>query len=473
MNKNFIACLIASAFISACSVTSPSGIAISNVTVIDAANGSRANQTVIFESDKIIAVQDASAKVNAKQIIDGTGKYLIPGLWDFHVHLSYDKHFTRTMSDLFLSYGITSVRDTGGLLRKMLPIVNTMRSAQAIAPRVFFSGPLLDGNFVVYDGDSRPEIGVRNATPKEARQMIVDLDSQGIDFIKIYELVSPPVFQAMVDTAKNLNIPIDSHVPLSMRASTAGPLVNSMEHLRNVETDCASNADQLHTERLALLENADRLSGYQLRSAIHKLQRLPAIANYSQTRCDETLKALTSTTQVPTLRLNTINAYPPFLRKDWQQAVNRSPIEIQKEWRKMASTLEENLENADKTFADWSLFLTERMYSKGIPIAAGTDTPIGLSVPGYSLHSELEMLVKAGLPPIEALRAATLRPAEYFSLQHEMGTIDPGKKADMVLLNKNPLQDISNTKSISAVISKGKLLELKTLIDRLENSGEK
>ena len=115
-------------------------------------------------------------------------------------------------------------------------------------------------------------------------------------------------------------------------------------------------------------------------------------------------------------------------------------------------------EEVDTTYAEWGLFLTGRAHAAGVPIGAGTDTPIALAIPGYSLHSELEFLVRAGLSPLEALQSATVRPAEYFSLEDQMGTIDVGKRADMVLLDANPLDDIANTKRIAAVVTKGKLL---------------
>ena len=107
---------------------------------------------------------------------------------------------------------------------------------------------------------------------------------------------------------------------------------------------------------------------------------------------------------------------------------------------------------------DWSLFLVNLMHESGVPIGAGTDTPIGFAAPGYSLHSELEMLVRAGLSPMEALRAATVRPAEFFGLEGEMGTIEPGRLADLVLLSGNPLDDITLTRSVQAVVTKGQLL---------------
>ena len=183
MKIQLVAFLVLVSVITACSELAPSGTAITNVTVIDAVNGVRENHTVVFDGDEIIAINSSGPPLSVAETIDGTGKYLIPGLWDFHVHLTYDDRFTDSMPLLFLSYGITSVRDTGGLMHKILPVVKKMRAPDAVAPRVFFAGPLLDGNFVVYDGDSRPEIGVRNATPDDARKTIADLEAQGVDFI--------------------------------------------------------------------------------------------------------------------------------------------------------------------------------------------------------------------------------------------------------------------------------------------------
>ena len=448
--------IVLAALLAGCGLPPASGIAITNVTVIDAVNGVRENQTVVFDGDEITAIQSSAADIAAAATIDGTGKFLIPGLWDFHVHLTYDDRFTDSMPALFLSYGITSVRDTGGLMRKVLPVVEKMHAPDAIAPRVFFAGPLLDGNFVVYDGESRPEIGVRNATPDGARKTITALKAQGVDFIKIYEMVSPAVFEAMVETAQELGLPIDSHVPLSLRAGTAGPSVDSIEHLRNIEMDCAANAPELHETRLELLKNPDGLSGADLRSSLHSLQRLPAIADYDEARCDRVLDALTSTTQVPTLRLGALNLAPPYLKDDWQDALSRIREDAREDWTESAARLAANPVEEFSTFGEWAMFLIGRMHERGVPIGAGTDTPIFLAVPGYSLHSELELLVRAGLSPLEALRSATVRPAEYFSLQDEMGTIDIGKKADLVLLNANPLENIANTRNIAAVVSKGR-----------------
>ena len=431
-------------------------IAIEDVTLIDAIHGVREHKTVLLQGDEIIAIKDIDSVLpEINERISGEGKYLIPGLWDMHVHLTYDDEFTDSMPSLFLGYGITSVRDTGGLIQNLKPVIIKMKAPDAIAPRVFFSGPLLDGKFVVYDGGLVPEIGTQNSTAEIAREKVATLKAEGVDFIKIYEMVDPGVFSALVEAAHEHNLPIAAHVPLSMLASTAGPSVDSMEHLRNIELDCANNSAELYEERLSVLGAHQEGPGLKLRSSLHSLQRLPAINNYDEARCNKTLQALTSTIQVPTLRLNTFSTRPPYLHDDWEEVLTRVPENLKNSWVNATKEWLESDKQQNTTFADWSLFLIGQMHQQGVPIGAGTDTPIGYALPGYSLHTELERLVEAGLSPLEALHSATIRPAEFFSLLNSMGTIEVGKVADLVLLDADPMQDISNTRKISAVVSKG------------------
>lgn len=446
------------------------GTAFTNVTVIDAVSGIREAQTVWFDRDEILSVGPASEPVNAEVSIDAAGRYLIPGLWDMHVHLTYEDEFTEDMPALFLAHGVTSVRDTGGLIHKMLPVIEAMRAPDAIAPRVYFSGPLLDGKSVVYDGDLRPEIGTQNSDAEQARANVAALDDAGADFIKIYELVSPDVFAALADEAEARNLPIAAHVPLSMLARSAGPRVDSMEHLRNVELDCAADSAALHEERLGRLTNPDGLPGFELRSGLHSLQRLPAIANYDSARCTETLAALTETIQVPTLRLNTLATHPPQLRDDWEVIVSQLPAAASARWLASAEGIEERLSAAppDTTFAEWSINLTSRMHGAGVPIGAGTDTPIGWALPGFSLHTELERLVDAGLSPLEALKSATIRPAEFLSLRDQMGEVKAGMRADLVLLDENPLDNISNTRKVNITVAAGRVLDPQQLLATIE-----
>ncbi len=448
----------------ACNSVRPTSNAITNVTVIDAKNGLRENQTVVFREDVIIAVGPADDTPKIPQSINGTGKYLIPGLWDMHVHLTFDERFTEMMPGLFLAYGVTSIRDTGGLLEKMLPIVKEMRAAGAVAPRVFFSGPLLDGRHVVYDGQParldtgtprRPKIGVGNTDIETARAAVAELKRQGVDFIKIYEMVSPHVFYALVEAAQKHSLPIAAHIPLSMTASEAGPHIDSLEHLRNVELDCAKNTEELLATRRRILGGYSGDSGYELRASLHELQRMPAVEVLDETQCESVLSAMTDTLQVPTARLNASAYISVFDRPDWQQALSQLEESIQREWQSMPEWLDQP---KHVRFGEYTLEMIARMHAAGVPIATGTDTPIVYAIPGYSLHNELDVLVQAGLSPIEAIRSATIRSAEFFSLQDKVGTIEPGKWADLILLNANPLEDITNTREIDRVISKGKVL---------------
>ncbi len=437
-------------------------IAISNVTVIDAVSGERPGQTVLIEGDRIVLVGpvDSIYFSGSHEIIDGTGKFLIPGLWDMHVHLTFDERFTAAMPEMFIRYGITSVRDTGGLMEKMAPVVERMRAQGAVAPRVFFSGPLLDGVPVVYDGIDAPEIGVPNPDAGTVRSRVAELKSQGADFIKIYEMVSPDVFAALVEAAGEHGLPIAAHVPLSMRASTAGPHVNSMEHLRNVELDCAGHSDELFEARRQRLSAGGETSGMKLRTFLHNLQRRDAIAAFDEGRCAEVLGTLRNTIQVPTARLNTLSMFPVFERDDWPEAAAGIPQAVQDEWSGPSPSpwVSRDPARRDLTVAQYTLDMIARMHEAGVPIGAGTDTPIALAIPGYSLHNELEVLVAAGLTPLEALGAATVQPARFFSLEDEMGAIGPGMRADLVLLDANPLTDISNTRTINRVIARGRLM---------------
>ncbi len=457
-----ILCLLASLAVAACDSAKDipkSGIAIRNVTVIDAAAGERPSQTVLIDGDRIVAVGPSdSYSPHAAETIDGTGKFLIPGLWDMHVHLTFDDRFTDTMPEMFIRYGITSVRDTGGLMAKMAPVVERMRAEGAVAPRVFFSGPLLDGVPVVYDGIDAPEIGVANPNAKTARSRVAELKSQGVDFIKIYEMVSPEVFAALVEAAGTHSLPIAAHVPLSMRASTAGPHVNSMEHLRNVELDCADNAPELLETRLAQLSAGKESSGMKLRTGLHNLQRMDAVAALDEERCADVLKALSNTIQVPTARLNALSMFPVSERDDWAAALAETPEAVRQEWSAPSPRTNPDPPQRDLGFSQYTLDMIGRMHQAGVPIGAGTDTPIALAIPGYSLHNELEILVSAGLSPREALGAATVEPARFFSLEDEMGSIAPDMHADLVLLNANPLADIRNTREIDRVIARGRVM---------------
>ena len=453
---------LCTALIAGCAQDAPESVdlAIRNVTVIDAVNPVRRNHTVLIDDGRIIDIVDSNTapETPASEQIDANGQYLIPGLWDFHVHFTFDKRFTDAMAGLFLYHGITNVRDTGGLLEDLLPVVDSLRSAGSNAPNIWYSGPLLDGKDVVYDGVNFPGLGIANPTPEAARANIAEIHAAGASFLKIYEMVTPEVFAAIVEEAGARNLPIDGHVPLSMRARDVAPQVQSLEHLRNYEMDCVSDPDLWLAARQAELANVANEPGNVLRSRLHTLQRLTAITNEDPLVCSETTEALKATITVPTLRMNSMDLYVPFDRDDFDRAMDLIPASVSEEWRNARDALAASEESVDTTFAEWSLRRTGELHLAGAPIAAGTDTPIGWSIPGYSLHTELEQYVEVGMTPLEALHSATVKPAEFFGLENEMGQIMAGFLADAVLLSADPMDDIRNTRSIEAVIHQGKLL---------------
>jgi len=300
-----LSCIALSFIVASCAPGEPpADLAIRNVTVIDAVSGARPAQTVVVRDGRIEAVQAASDPVHATTVVDGTGRYLIPGLWDFHVHLTYDARFTDAMPGLFLNHGITSIRDTGGPLELVVPVVEKLRAEGATAPRVFFAGPLMDGEFVVYDGVNNPLLGIANPDVETARANMARLAEAGVDFVKIYEMVSPEVFAVLVEEAGSRGLPMDGHVPLAMRARDVGPQVQSLEHLRNIEMDCTSNSEAWLAERLGRLANPEGVPGATLRSQLHAAYRIPSVESYDEAACREVLASMTSTIQVPTLRLN-------------------------------------------------------------------------------------------------------------------------------------------------------------------------
>ena len=436
-------------------------LAIRDITVIDAVNGTREHMNVWLEGDQIVAVEPHDNRpLRATQVIDGRGKYLIPGLWDMHVHITYEPELTAAMPALFLNYGVTAVRDTGGMLPLLLPEVDNWRTPGAQAPRIFYSGPLLDGTKVVYDGQDRPEIGIANATPAMAASNVQSLVDAGVDFIKIYELVSPEVFKALIQEAQRHQLPIAAHVPLALLADQAGPQVGSMEHLRNVELACSQDADELLAERAEIIADPGERSGYSLRSALHAEYRPRAFSDLdvNSPRCSEVIGSLGNTIQVPTLRLNTMVQYSPLAREDWLEHLNLLPVTIARRWRSAAGKFIEQATPNHTALADWSLQLVSAMQAASVPIGAGTDTPIGQAIPGYSLHTELERLVDAGLSPMQALQAATVRPAEFLGLASSHGLIQPGYAGDLVVLRANPLVNIRHTRSIERVISRGRVV---------------
>ena len=466
-NYLFYRCLVFSALLVSSLTFATPRIIIKDATLIDAANPIRENMTVVLQGDLIQSIEESGSvmiDVQNDTIVDARGKFIIPGLWDAHVHLTFIPELDyKTAYDLFLANGITSIRDTGAVLSKLQPAIDYANENPDKTPRLFYSGPLIDGSLRVYKGKEPgfPElsIGVDEDTDNEA--VVNALIGQGASFLKTYEMLSAKTFLELLSIAKEKNLRVTGHIPLSIdliEAIDAG--LGGMQHIRNLDLACANNAEEILRQRQELLKNTDLLPGSTLRTKIHQLQRFVAIGNLDDERCIKVIQHLAANNvfQTPTLTINTLDSKRFYADQEWRDTYKFLPKNLQKNWyMESIDMAKKEVSENDKIFEDWSMRIVSLFNKYGVKIIAGTDTPIGFLTPGYSLHKELELLVEAGLTPLQALQSATVTPAEFFNLESKMGTIEPGKYADLVILNRNPLDSIKNTQNIHMVIAKGEI----------------
>ena len=442
----------------ACDVSSEK-ILIHNVNVIDPLGGISKNTNVEISNNKISSVGKKTSFFYSKKI-DGSGKYLIPGLWDSHVHLYFDQELAKDMPMLFLKFGITSIRDTGGDFNFLDSIKKLSEKYPKSYPRLKISGPLIDGKFNVYNGERLPNLSVKTEDVKETESVVNKLIASGADFLKAYEMLSPEQFEIIMKIAKKKKINVTGHIPLSMDIETASNLgLNSLEHIKNLELWATKDKNELLKERRGMMKNTRDLSGLSLRGMIHSTQKNYAINNLDENETIKIYDALykNSTWQIPTISIYKVPIYKIFKSEYWIENLKYLPKKTRETWKQRIDFSNDKIENKQKDFSDWIQKTTGEMYDYGIKFMAGTDTPLGFLIPGFSLHTELELLVESGMSELDALKSATINPSRYFKMENDLGLIKEGYIADLILLNKNPLNNIKNTLDIYAVIKDGEV----------------
>ena len=388
-------------------------VTIHNVTIVDVINGKLARRkTIVVEGKRIARIENASEATRASATIDGTGMFVIPGLWDMHVHAYFTNDTARfhstneVMLPLFIVNGVTGVRDLGSNLEATLGARDSIAAHMLVGPRMMVSGPMLDGPTTRYAA------AIKVTTGDDARAAVRMLKARGVDLIKVQTLIPRDAYFALADEAAIIGIPFEGHVPREITGMEAVKAhQRSFEHMIGV-TD---TSDAL----IAALAQA-------------KVWQCPTVINSVGTAADV--------------------ASDPGLAYWLRPAVEG--------WRKTAAAQAAASDSATyvaEARATRRLALIKKMYDAKIPFLAGTDAPAGYDlVPGASLHRELQLFVRAGLTPLQALQTATLNPAVYFGKTADWGTIAPGKSADLVLLARNPLADIANTRRIVAVVADGR-----------------
>ena len=448
-----------------------------HATIIDATGAPpRTDMTVIISGGRITGLGPARAlpAPAGARVVDATGKFLIPGLWDMHIHLDdpelWPTHITRAEKEklfpLLIANGITGIRDMGGSLEQLQEWRQKITLGQMLGPRMVIAGPFVDGNYPEFDWLG----SLRVTTEAEGREAVRSLHRRGADFIKVYNAIPRAAYFGLADEAKKLGVVFAGHVPdriSAAEASDAGQ--KSMEHMQGLLLACSAKEDVFRKE---IAETYD-----DPKAPLTPLDRGdPAVlASFSKEKCDALFArfARNGTWQCPTLHNNWRHAhsFDKTLTNDPRACYY--PQSFKEYWKKRSLDDEKRPEREAKLQAYYlKLFaLVKVMRRAGVNILAGSDAGANeYSVPGFSLHDELAELVAAGLTPMEALQSATLNAAKYLGMTDAFGTIELGKMADLVLLEGNPLGDINNTRKIAAVILDGQLIEKPELQRLLGNS---
>jgi hypothetical protein len=445
------------------------GLLLQGVTVIDATGvPARRNVDVLICGDRIEKIAPHIPAPPGTRVILARGQFLIPGLWDMHVHIwDADLAFP-----LFLANGVTGVRNMGGHPDELRRWRQELQEGKRLGPRLVACGPVVDGSPPIH-----PDHSVVIESAPQARSAVDDLKAQGWDFIKVYDNVPRDAYFAIATEAKKDRIPFVGHVPLSvtaLEASDAGQ--KSIEHLDGFEYVISPLGDDFRHDRLARIgkpPQAGEMMKLPLRIA-NEINRL--VDTYDESRAASLFARLARnrTWQVPTLSvahvygsIGNATVYADerlkYVARRERDAWEHNPI-VHIEVPAYAEAREREFQQEVR--------ITRAAHQAGVLFLAGTDSG---GVPyvyfGSSLHDELALLVRAGFTSLQALQAATRDPAHFLGLE-DIGTVEPGKRADLVLLRADPLVDIRNTKRIEAVILGSRLLdrrELNALLGRVEN----
>jgi imidazolonepropionase-like amidohydrolase len=413
-------------------------IILENATVIDGTGDlPKLNTTIVINESRIVDLTN-NATVNpdlplaAKNVINLTGKYIIPGLFDMHAHVgnvlknSYNQSESEDMLSMLLAYGITTIRNTGGPTEQSVALKKNISEGKIMGPQIFTAKQLLNTPQIPV-----PFVEKQVITEQDVRKEVRNQIEAGVDYVKLYVGLTPKLAQAAIREAHSNGTKVIGHLYLTSWTDAAnlgvGDNKTAVNHIDFLTHGVPVSPSLLSKEnRQKFLEAGDHPFNHFLWLDLVDLNG-PEIS--------EMIKAVAN------------NSIPVDPTLDIYEAMIKGEPEYQYLWPKV-------------------LQLTKMMYNNGVPILSGTDIPNFDLVPGASLHHELELLVEAGIPPLEVIKIATRNGAQALDIERDVGTIEPGKQADMIVLSENPLDDISNTKKIETVINNGQLIDRVELMNK-------
>ncbi len=412
-------------------------LAITRVAVIDGRDSlPRRNQTVLVRGHRIVAVGPAaSVTVPARATtVDGRGKFLIPGLWDMHVHTAVPGG--RETLALYVASGVTGIRDMAGDWTTLRGWRDSIAAGQFVGPRIVASGPYLEGGDVPI-----PHLLVRSAA--EAYAGVDSLVRLGVPFIKVHSQLRPETYFAIARRARERGIAFAGHVPNSVGARAASDSgQRSIEHMLAIPAPCTPAESLALRPRFPVQAALGRCSSRDLGPLYDAFVR-------NGTWVTPTFTAAVEISLWPNRALpgDSLAHYLPDTLRKFVALIFPMP-----------DSVPPGADSVGRAMFAKRQAQVVTMRRAGVGILTGTDAPLRNSPPGFGLHEELFLLARGGLSNFEVLRAATLEPARYFGMTDSAGTIAPGQLADMVLLSANPLDDILNTRRISAVVANGRYI---------------
>ena len=397
-------------------------LAITRVNVVDVVDGRIVpNSTVVISGETVTSVTQDSAPPAGARVVDGQGRFLIPGLWDMHAHMEASGE---SWLQLNVANGVTGIRDMGSDLDLILKMREGTSSGRVLGPRIFAAGPILD------DAPGDWPFRMRVKTAEEGRAAVQLLKRRGVDLIKVHNFTPRDVYFAIAEEARRQDLPLAGHVPLKVTVEEAIDAGQSdIEHLSELRLwrPCSGGAQYRPDACRQFLDMLARRGIWQT----------PTLAAMSEIATIGTPASAVSADQL---------AYATKqLRDMWagNQSLFATPDVVR----------------IFKAGAEVGAAMTSDMAKAGVGILAGCDSMIA----GFCVHDELLAMVRGGMSPLAALQTATINPARYFGLQQSVGTVASGQRADLVLLDANPLTDISNVRRIRAVVVAGRLLDRQEL----------
>jgi imidazolonepropionase-like amidohydrolase len=412
-------------------------LAITHVTVIDGTDPApRFDQTVVVRDRRIVAVGPApsTAVPPGSRVLNGRGRFLIPGLWDMHVHT--DVPAGREVLRLYVENGVLSVRDMAGTWARLSAWRREIAAGSLTGPRIMASGPYLEGG----------EIGIAHLlarTPDEARAAVDSLSRLGVDLVKLHGQLTRETWFAALRAARERGLRSGGHVPRSVTAAEASDSgLGSLEHLLQIPIPCTPAESLALAPRFPIQGMLGRCTSADLAPLFARLVRNGTAVVPTQVAAYEI-----SHWPLTDLPGDAYARHLPDTLRRFVTQIFQIPPGVPADAHRTGQAL----------FAK-RLALVGAMHRAGVVLLAGTDAPLRNSPPGFGLHEELALLVRAGLSPFAALRAATLAPARWFGMQDSLGTVAPGQLADLVLLDADPLADIRNLRGIRAVVQQGRVV---------------